>query len=323
LPLEAAYLDSDRLIVSFSRGGSVRWWFFPRNGDPYPLTDELAVTSHVQLTADRATGVAERTTVRGSITVVDVATGRATEVVGDSASQPSYPQLDGRGNVYYGAVTPGGGAVFRIEGGQGTGRLLLRGVSHPRVSADGSVAVGVMDDAIVRFDIDGGAATTLVKDPYARPIEITGDDKALVFASSKLGHQQPWLVPLEGGEPRRLSEKYLAARMLWLSPDGTQALFRSDGAATLLCAFPAFEPCREVPVVAGPFSADGRTVFAVDPRDPKNLLAQPLDGSPARPLTNFTDRVIDHFTLSPDRTRIAIERNSRSSDVVLVKGLKL
>jgi hypothetical protein len=91
---------------------------------------------------------------------------------------------------------------------------------------------------------------------------------------------------------------------------------------TRVCAFPAFEPCRAVTVAAGPFSADGRTVFAVDPNDPRNVLAQPIDGGTPTPLTRFTDKEITDFSLSPDRSQIAITRIRRVSDVVLIKGLK-
>ena len=75
-------------------------------------------------------------------------------------------------------------------------------------------------------------------------------------------------------------------------------------------------------VLPGPLSPDGKTVFAVDRNDPTNIFAQPIDGGPGRPLTRFTDKVIEDFSVSPDGTRIALTRTARESDVVLVKGLK-
>ena len=63
-------------------------------------------------------------------------------------------------------------------------------------------------------------------------------------------------------------------------------------------------------------------MFAINPNDPRNLIAQPIDGGPPTPLTAFTDMAIEDFSLSPDGTRIAITRVSRESDVVLVKGLQ-
>ena len=106
-----------------------------------------------------------------------------------------------------------------------------------------------------------------------------------------------------------------------VSRDGRQTIFPSPG-GTQLCRFPSFDQCRTVNVRSGPLSADGRTVFAINPNDPRNIVAQPIDGGPPTPLTAFTDMTIEDFSLSPDGTRIAITRVMRESDVVLVKGLR-
>jgi hypothetical protein len=89
-----------------------------------------------------------------------------------------------------------------------------------------------------------------------------------------------------------------------------------------ICAFPAFDPCRAADILAGPLSADGKTVFAIDPNDSRNIVAQPMDGSAPTPLTRFTDKEIADLSLSPDGMQIAITRVSRVSDVVLINGLK-
>ena len=86
--------------------------------------------------------------------------------------------------------------------------------------------------------------------------------------------------------------------------------------------FLACNPCGVVNVIAGSLSADGKTVFAVDPNDPRNILAQRIDGGTPKPVTRFTDKQIGDFSLSPDRSPIAITRTTRVSDVVLIKGLK-
>jgi Tol biopolymer transport system component len=142
-----------------------------------------------------------------------------------------------------------------------------------------------------------------------------------VYISNKSGQQQPWMLPLAGGEPRRLSEVGIGGSRLWLSRDGRQVTFVAVG-GTRICAFPDFNPCRLVKVAGGPLSGDGKTMFAVDLNDPRNILAQPIDGGTATPLTRFTDREITDFSLSPDGTRIAITRTTRILDVVLITGLK-
>jgi hypothetical protein len=129
------------------------------------------------------------------------------------------------------------------------------------------------------------------------------------------------LLPLTGGEPRRLADMYIPSSEFWLTQDERHVIVNRAGAAQF-CSFPAFNECRALPVIAGPLSADGRTVFAIDPTDPRNLIAQPIDGGKLAPVTRFTDRVIGDFSLSPDRTKVAITRSRRESDVVMIKGIR-
>ena len=173
----------------------------------------------------------------------------------------------------------------------------------------------------MRANADGSCATVISQDASAVPRAVTPDGSAVICVSNKSGHQQPWLVPLAGGEARRLSDVYIDGAALWLSKDGRQVIFRTN-AGTQICGFPGFDQCRGVDVLPGPLSPDGKTVFAVDRNDPTNIFAQPIDGGPRRPLTRFTDKVIEDFSVSPDGTRIALTRTARESDVVLVKGLK-
>jgi hypothetical protein len=103
--------------------------------------------------------------------------------------------------------------------------------------------------------------------------------------------------------------------------DGREVIFATLG-GTRICAYPAFEPRRAANIIAGPLSADGKTVFAIDPNDPRNILAQPLDGSAPAALTRFTDKEIMDLSLSPDGKQMAITRVALVSDVVLIKGLR-
>ena len=173
----------------------------------------------------------------------------------------------------------------------------------------------------MRVNTDGSNAAVILDDASTVRNAFTADGAGFVYVSNRLGPQQPWLLPLSGGDARRLSESSVDNARLWLSRDGREVIFDTR-AGTRICAFPAFDPCRAAAVVAGPLSADGKTVFAVDPKDPRNILAQPVDGSAPTPLTRFTDKEIADFSLSADGMQIAITRVSRVSDVVLIKGLK-
>jgi hypothetical protein len=322
---ELAYLDNDRLVVSFVNPVSQepgQWRLYPRTGPPVPLTRDLNTIQDVQLTADRTSGVATRTTTRRSISAGTIATGVFTEAVAESGLQPAFAALDSRGNLLYTARMPVGRATFRSDGAAGAGTMLVSDLVYALPSPDGTFIVGHRPEVgLVRANADGSGATVISQDASAVPRAVTPDGSAVICVSNKSGHQQPWLVPLAGGEARRLSDVYIDGAALWLSKDGRQVIFRTN-AGTQICGFPGFDQCRGVDVLPGPLSPDGKTVFAVDRNDPTNIFAQPIDGGPGRPLTRFTDKVIEDFSVSPDGTRIAPTRTARESDVVLVKGLK-
>jgi eukaryotic-like serine/threonine-protein kinase len=323
--MELAYLDNDRLAVSFLNHVSLepgQWLLYPRTGPPVPLTRDLNHIQDVQLTADRTSGVATRTTVRRSISVGTIATGIFTEVVPETGAQPWFAALDARGNLFYTARQPGGWATFRSEGASGAGTVVVTDLLPSLPSPDGTFVVGLrLGVGLVRVNADGSGATVIADDAAAGPRAVTPDGAAVLVISNKSGHQQPWLVPISGGEAKRLSDVYIDGGQVWLSQDGRQVIFRTT-AGTQICGFPGFDQCRGVKVSVGPLSADGKIVFTLDRNDPTNIFAQPLDGGPRTPVTRFTDKVIQDFSLSPDGTRIALTRTARESDVVLLKGLK-
>jgi eukaryotic-like serine/threonine-protein kinase len=317
--LEAAYLDADRVIASVQIRGVEQWWLFPRGGAPVQLTHDLSRISGVRLTSDRTAGVATRSTLRTSIEVGPIASGRFDTVVPESAAAPDGPRLDAKGALYYDAEVPGRQAIFRRDPSGATTELLQDAAAPPLPSADGRFLVALTGDGrLVRMNSDGSNTTTLVTDPTASPVAFTADGSALVFSSNRLGNQEPWLLPLAGGEPKRLAPQYLSGSMFWVALDNAHAIL-TGRTGTTVCRFPSFDDCRSLDVEPGPYSADGRYIYAVDPRDPKNLIAQPIAGGPPVPLTHFTDETIQDFSFSPDHRTIAITRGTNESDVVLVK----
>jgi hypothetical protein len=321
---EVAWLAGDRLIASQMFDPSTQqWWLHTRIGPAVQLTPDLSLVRGVQLTADRTVGVATRTIVRASVVVGTLTDRTFVEAVASSTAQPMAAQLDASGRLFYTARVRGGVATFLHDMKRGASIAMTQEVAFALPSPDGRFVVGRRRDGeLARINADGSGLTTLLRgDPSAFPITFTPDGESVVIVSSKSGHQQPWLLPASGGEPRRLAEINIPAPFMRLSRDGLQTIFPSPR-GTQLCRFPTFDDCRTLPVRAGPLSADGRIVYAVDPKDPRNLIAQPIDGSAPTPLTSFTDMTIEDFSLSADGTRIAITRAARESDVVLIKGLQ-
>jgi Tol biopolymer transport system component len=70
------------------------------------------------------------------------------------------------------------------------------------------------------------------------------------------------------------------------------------------------------------WTPDGKALAYVDARSPTRILVRPIDGGAARLLTEFDDghRIVE-FAWSHDGARLAIERATETSDIVLLTGI--
>ena len=60
-------------------------------------------------------------------------------------------------------------------------------------------------------------------------------------------------------------------------------------------------------------------MYAIQENGTDNLWLQPLDGSPGRQLTNFTDGTIARIHFSPDGKTLAMLHAHTESDAVLLR----
>jgi Tol biopolymer transport system component len=117
-----------------------------------------------------------------------------------------------------------------------------------------------------------------------------------------------------------------------LSPDGKTVGFVSvddqGRPGFAICNLPDCALLRFLPPnSSGPrisWTPDGTGFLYVNVAEtPQNLWIEPLDGSPPRQLTHFTDdRQITDADWSRDGKRLAIARTTTTRDIVLFKGLK-
>jgi len=119
-----------------------------------------------------------------------------------------------------------------------------------------------------------------------------------------------------------------------ISPDGTEVAcyYRARPDAPLVLAVipvGADEPTATFPVLPSTaysairWTPDGRALLhnsAINDR--ANVWLQPLDGRPARRITNFPDLDILTFDLSPDGTRLAVARGILSRDAVRIRDFR-
>ena len=319
-----AYVHQDRWVASVMRSqeGRPTWVLIPRQGPMVALMRDLAALRGVQLTAARSTGVAVRTTLRSSIMTGTIAKRDFSQVVEESGAAPSAVALAAGGMLFYHATGSGGTTTYRHDRTGVPDPVVATNLVLPVASPDGRFVVGFRPSVgLVQVNADGSDPRLLLEDASATPFAITHDNATLVYQSNREGHQQPWKLTLATAATERIADMSILGGRLWLSPNGGEVIVGTNGGARI-CAFPSFEPCRATNVIPGPFSADGKTVFAINPQDSANIIEQPLDGDAPRALTQFTDKPIADFSVSPDGTRMAITRGTQISDVVLVNGLE-
>ncbi|MEP6925176.1 MAG: winged helix-turn-helix domain-containing protein, partial [Pyrinomonadaceae bacterium] len=143
-------------------------------------------------------------------------------------------------------------------------------------------------------------------------------------------HTQPMLrqVAIEGGEPVQLTD--FRAKWAAVSKDGGRISYLHMADSKWRIGFIAPDGKSVSPDIDAPvnlrestvyWSPDDRALFYIGAAGSVgNIWSLPLDGSPARPLTNFTSRWVSDFSLSPDGKSFAIVQVAETSDVVLVSG---
>ena len=159
-------------------------------------------------------------------------------------------------------------------------------------------------------------------------------------------------VSIDGGEPQPVPGSdvplmYGLGAGLAVSPDGRKMVLAADvsrpqlgpGSAVSLLATVAldsdspssprvFAPDSRISIGAGngrfvnnlTFTPDAKAVaYIIRNKGVDNIFVQPLDGSPGRPITNFTAGNIINFRWSPDGKSLAVARIQNTSDVVLLQ----
>jgi Tol biopolymer transport system component len=190
--------------------------------------------------------------------------------------------------------------MWRIDADGNNPRQLTEGSAvdgHTAFSADGQwVVFNRAGDkpTIWKVGINGGAPVQLT-DQWAAYPTVSPDGKLIAYGSvEEQPDNQPrprlYIVPIEGGPPIKVIDLPGSISPQWGG-------FR--------------------------WTADGRAVCFVDGRTlVPNLWAQPIDGGPAKELTNFKSDFIDRYAFSPDGKRIAVARRSDTYDIVLIKDFR-
>jgi Tol biopolymer transport system component len=195
--------------------------------------------------------------------------------------------------------------------------------------SDGRTLVFQKGNSLWKADTVGGPQTELVSGDAWNPT-ITPDNRWVIFVSSRTGLQSPWIVSIDGGEPRQLVNIYAAGPGVDVSPDGRFIVFASrdekrGGGVVVTCEL---DSCRERrtfrisgQVVRVRWTPDGRAFNYVDATTQRDLWTMPVAGGAPTQLTHFDDRVIVDYDWAPDGKRLAMARRLETNDIVMLQGL--
>jgi eukaryotic-like serine/threonine-protein kinase len=205
----------------------------------------------------------------------------------------------------------------------------------PAASPDGRYLLWVAfqgdDGNIWRMNRDGTNPIALTKGALADSTQVSADGRFVIYTGWNAARDfyTLWKVSIDGGEPTPLLD--VPARFPAPSPDGkfvAIAFTRPVGPNRNRYGLVPIEGGAVKPIegTSGPtspiaWSPDGRALATVRTANGvTNLWSVPLDGSPTRQLTRFTEMTIQRFAWSKDG-KLAVSRGTSSSDIVLIRNL--
>jgi Tol biopolymer transport system component len=154
---------------------------------------------------------------------------------------------------------------------------------------------------------------------------ISHDGKWVAYGSaSTVPGPTLWKVPIDGGEPVSLNQAN--CYMPHFSPDDKLISCVEDQKVVHIISAADGSPVRSFETLPSStlnfgarWTPDGRSiVYIVTRNGVSNLWIQPMDGSPPKPLTDFTSGSIYHFAYSLDGTRLFIARGQQIRDAILI-----
>lgn len=320
------------------------WHISEPSGEARRLTNEIGGYSTISVTADGKTLISELTEKQSRIWTAQVDPTNSYRIDLDHARQLSESRFDGRHGLCF---TPGGQIVFNSDESGTTGLWIMDPDGKNRhqltqiggqckVSADGNLIVftswsGQSDDAhIFRMNIDGGELKQLTFGHIENYPSLSSDSRSVFYSAHESAMPTISRVSIDGGTPIQITDRQ--ARGPNVSPDGSLIAYgywsEKKEPRIAIISSGGGEPLKTIGLRSGflaiSWAPDGKGLSLIYPENngPGNLWYQPVDGGPARQLTNFTnDKLIDD-AWSVDGTKLAFVRSREVTDVVLINDLR-
>lgn len=340
--------DGQSLFITVIEGAAQAIWqlSYPR-GEARRLTNDLTNYMRLSLAASAQALVTVESSELSNLWIVPRGDTRRARQLLPGIGRYGRPAWTPAGKIVYASEANGSWDIWMMEA-DGTGRKQLTsgasGDTDPSLSPDGQSIVFTSDQAgrsnIWRMDADGANLKQLTYSGDDFDPQCTPDGKWVVYNS--LSSTKPFAVhkvPLAGGNPVLLTSA--PCRAPAVSPNGKliACLYSGESASaqvepTAIAVIPAE---GGTPRKVGAFlssmivarmpqlgwTPDGRAITYVDSRGGHaNLWRQPLDGGPAKQLTDFQDGQLFAFNWSRDGRQLVCLRGTSRQDVVLIRNFR-
>jgi eukaryotic-like serine/threonine-protein kinase len=238
-----------------------------------------------------------------------------------------FAKREGQGETNIWVMKPDGSNPRRLTANAG------RINSSPCVSPDGRYIVFISERTgtahIWRMDMDGNNPKQLTNSPaeflwYGSP-DCTPDGKWVLY-TGRGAETGIWKVPMEGGEPVRLTTEFGIYPAV--SPDGKMLAYytseQSENGIEVMSLDGNALPKRfGIDTEAFRWAPDSRSLVYISVEGGvANLWSQPISGEPAQQITHFSSELIQSFDLSRDGKQLVMSRGTANRDMVLIHDLK-
>src|SRR5215213_3323712 len=338
---------SGLLVVAGDSPSSAMLWFisYP-NGGTRRITNDLNSYRTIALTEDGKKLAAVQSQGMVNLWVVPdgdakkavrLPTGNVSSFFTSTGSNVAWAP-DGR--IVY-VSNEGGNADVWIANTDGSNRKQLTAGSttdvSPVVTADGRYVVFVSWEAnkrmVSRMNIDGSNPVRLASGSFP---SLSPDSRWVIYSAIDGTKPTLWKVSIDGGTPVRIIDHTSTTSAV--SPDGRRIAFSypesldpfapPNRIAVIPFAGGPIEKTFEVPAIGTvlsvtQWSADGKSIlYSVTSSNVTNIWSQPVDGGPAKQVTDFKDLLMTGFAWSHDGKQLACTRGSLVRDAILVADIK-
>jgi Tol biopolymer transport system component len=316
-------------------GGQIFLQPYP-SGEPKRVTRDLLDYRNVSIAADGRSFVTVGFDAEARVSVIPYAGGEERRIGPEryDGTRGLAWLPDGSGIVYT-HFANGASAIWIANADGSNPREIVGGgtFASPAVSPDGRTLayVGLRGEqaGVWRSGIDG-SSPALLTTAGASYLIFAPDGRSLYFTASTDGDPATYRLPIEGGTPQRLGALLSRAGV---SPDGSMlaGLYRRDERSPQELAVISAETSQLIRSFGTATFASGGGRVEWDHRgdavlyttnERMNIWRQPMAGGPPQKVTNFSDRVVVRFALSPDGKSLAMSRGVTQRDAFVVSNFR-